>query len=64
MSNDRLGEIVYMVDSVRANCAAKPAKAGLEIKRGQRVMIVDMKEHIAVVEPINDPILLEDFTKQ
>jgi len=64
MTNNQLGEIVYMIDSVRANCAARPVTEGLEIKRGQRVMIVDMKEHIALVEPVTDPIFLQDSVNQ
>jgi membrane protein implicated in regulation of membrane protease activity len=60
MTNNQTGEIVYMIDSTRANCAARPVTEGLEIKRGQRVMIVDMKEHIAIVEPVTDPIFLQD----
>ncbi len=62
MNYNQIGEIVYMIDSVRSNCAAKPVSEGLEIKRGQRVMIVDMKEHIALVEPVTDPILLQDLS--
>ena len=64
MTNSQTGEIVYMIDSVRANCAAKLVTEGLEIKRGQRVMIVDMKEHVALVEPVNDTIFLQDSAKQ
>ncbi len=60
MTDNQIGEIVYMVDSGRINCAAKPAKPGLVFKRGTKVMIVEIKNHIALVEPVTDPVLLED----
>jgi len=61
LTNNLIGEIVFTTISGRINCAAKAAKEGLSFKRGQRVMIIDMKDHIALVEPISDPMLLEDL---
>jgi len=61
LTNKLIGEIVFTTISGRVNCAAKAAKEGLTFTRGQRVMIIDMKDHIALVEPISDPMLLEDL---
>ena len=60
MSGNQIGEIVYMIDSGRINCAAKPAKEGVAFKRGAKVMIVEIKDHIAYIEPVTDPALLQD----
>jgi hypothetical protein len=49
------------MDFTRFSCPAKPAQAGLEIKRGTKVMIVQMKDHLALVEPITDPLLLQSL---
>jgi membrane protein implicated in regulation of membrane protease activity len=60
---DKTGQIVYVADSVRCQCSAKAAdtQAGLAIKNGTKVMIVGMEDRVALVEPIDDPILLEDL---
>ncbi len=46
MKDNQIGEIIYKLDSSRTNCAAKPAKPGLEIKRGTKVMIVGMENQL------------------
>lgn len=63
MASDKTGEIVYVIDSTRCNYPARPAsiEAGAEIKRGAKVMIVEIKNNVALVEPITDPLLLESM---
>lgn len=55
----RTGEVTYVVGSTRLQAAAKPAKPGMEFKRGAKVMISDIRDTIFYVEPWED-ILLED----
>ena len=55
---NKIGQIVYVADASRCQCSAKSATAGLDIERGEKVTIVGMEDHIALVEPIRDPILL------
>ena len=63
MASDKTGEIVYVIDSTRCNLPARPvgADAGAEIKRGAKVMIVEIKNNVALVEPVTDPMLLENM---
>jgi hypothetical protein len=62
---DKTGQIVYLADSVRCQRSAKLANghAGTEIKRGTKVIIVGMEDRVALIEPIDDLLLLKDSEK-
>jgi membrane protein implicated in regulation of membrane protease activity len=51
------GEITYVVGSKRYNSPAKPFKPGVTFTRGSKVMIVDIKDHLVLVEPYADVLL-------
>jgi hypothetical protein len=48
------GEVTYIVQSKRINSPARPFKPGCEFKRGMQVMIVEVKDHMVLVEPYAD----------
>jgi hypothetical protein len=48
------GEVTYIVQSKRINSAAQPFKPGCEFKRGMQVLIVEVKDHMVLVEPYAD----------
>lgn len=48
------GEVTYIVHSKRLNSAARPFKPGSDFKRGMQVMIVEVKDHMVLVEPYAD----------
>ncbi len=47
----RVGEVTYVLNAKRMTSTAKPAKAGIEFKKGSKVLIVGAKEHIVFIEP-------------
>lgn len=50
----RIGEITYVVQSKRYNLPAKAVNSSAELQKGTRVMISDLSENIAYVEPWTD----------
>jgi hypothetical protein len=52
---ERVGEITYIVQSKRYNLPAKAADSSTEFKRGSQVIISDIADNIAYVEPWTDP---------
>jgi hypothetical protein len=46
----RAGEVTYVIGSKRYHSMAKPAKEGIEFKRGSKVLITEIKEHVVFVD--------------
>jgi membrane protein implicated in regulation of membrane protease activity len=51
ISLERPGEVIYVVHSKRYSSAAQLLNKGTELKRGAKVVIVDIKDHLVYVEP-------------
>ncbi len=49
----RAGEVTYVVGSKRYHATAKPHKEGIEFKRGSKVVITGIKDHVVYVEECN-----------
>ncbi len=49
----RAGEVTYVVGSKRYHSTAKPAKEGIEFKRGSKVLITEIKDHVVYVDEYN-----------
>lgn len=54
IKDGRLGEVSYVIGLTRFNAAARPAKAGGEIARGTKVIIVETDGPVVLVEPFSD----------
>jgi membrane protein implicated in regulation of membrane protease activity len=54
ISNGRPGEVTYEIGSKRYQAAAKPIKAGVEFKRGSKVWIVEVRDHLLMVDSCSD----------
>lgn len=57
IGDGRTGEIVYTINSRRINASAIPAKSENSFQRGSKVIIVGTKDHVVIVEPLQDPLL-------
>ncbi|HEY9678278.1 MAG TPA: hypothetical protein V6C76_09730 [Drouetiella sp.] len=51
ISIGRTGEVTYVLNTKLMTASAKPAKEGLEFKKGSKVLIVGSKDHVVFVEP-------------
>jgi hypothetical protein len=49
----RAGEVTYVIGSKRYHSAAKPSKEGIEFKRGSKVLITEIKDHVVYVDEYN-----------
>jgi len=49
----RAGEVTYVVGSKRYHATAKPSKEGIEFKRGSKVVITGIKDHVVFVDECN-----------
>ena len=49
----RAGEVTYVVGSKRYHATAKPHKEGIEFKRGSKVLITGIKDHVVYVDECN-----------
>ena len=47
----RVGEVTYVLNAKRMTATAKPAKPGVDFKKGSKVLIVGSKEHVVFIEP-------------
>lgn len=47
----RVGEVTYVLNAKRMTATAKPAKPGIDFKKGSKVLIVGSKEHVVFIEP-------------
>lgn len=47
----RMGEVTYVLNAKRMTATAKPAKPGVDFKKGSKVLIVGSKEHVVLIEP-------------
>lgn len=47
----RMGEVTYVLNAKRMTASAQPAKAGVDFKKGSKVLIVGSKEHVVLIEP-------------
>lgn len=47
----RFGEVTYVLNAKRMTATAKPAKPGIDFKKGSKVLIVGSKEHVVFIEP-------------
>jgi hypothetical protein len=54
IKDGRLGEVTYVIGLTRFNAAAKPAKEGVEMARGAKVIIVESEGPVVLVEPFLD----------
>lgn len=54
IKDGRLGEVTYVIGLTRFNAAAKPAKEGVEMARGAKVIIVESEGSVVLVEPFLD----------
>lgn len=52
-----IGQITYVVNGMRGTALAKPNKPDLELKRGDRVFIADIRHKVMYVEPWTDSFL-------
>jgi len=48
------GEVIYVVGSKRYNAAARSYRRGASYARGSKVMILEVKQHMVLVEPYTD----------
>jgi len=51
ISNNRTGEITYVIESKRLNSPAKSLTPNLDFAKGSKVMICEVRDNIAFVEP-------------
>jgi membrane protein implicated in regulation of membrane protease activity len=49
----RVGEVTYVMGSKRYHAAARANKEGLEFKRGSKVIITEIKDHVVFVDECN-----------
>jgi hypothetical protein len=49
----RPGEVTYVIGSKRYHSTAKPSKEGIEFKRGSKVLITEIKDHVVYVDEYN-----------
>jgi membrane protein implicated in regulation of membrane protease activity len=56
----RTGEVTYVLNAKRMTASAKPAKPGIDFKKGSKVLIVGSKEHIVLIEPYDPNQELEE----
>lgn len=49
----RAGEVTYVIGSKRYHAAAKSTKEGLEFKRGSKVIITGIQDHVVFVDECN-----------
>jgi membrane protein implicated in regulation of membrane protease activity len=54
ISDGRPGEVTYEIGSKRYQAAAKPIKAGVEFKRGSKVWIVEVRDHLLMVDSCSE----------
>jgi hypothetical protein len=54
VNDGRIGEILYVAESKRYNFPARANVTGQSFPRGTQVMISDIRDHIAFIEPWND----------
>lgn len=57
ISAGSLGEVKYKVHSTHLNAPARSAQPDLDFERGAKVLIKDMRDNIAYVEPLKDLVL-------
>ncbi|HEY9712623.1 MAG TPA: hypothetical protein V6C72_04090 [Chroococcales cyanobacterium] len=60
MHDGRQGEVTYVIHSKRINHSARPTKGDMDIAKGTKVLIVQVKDHMVLVEPY-DPLLENHF---
>ncbi len=56
----RTGEVTYVLNAKRMTASAKPAKPGVDFKKGSKVLIVGSKEHVVFIEPYDPDQELEE----
>jgi len=54
ITEDRMGEVTYVIGTTRFNSSAKAAKAGEAFQRGSKVMIVETDGPVVYVETASD----------
>jgi len=54
ITEDRMGEVTYVIGTTRFNSSAKAAKPGEAFARGTKVMIVETDGPVVFVEPASD----------
>lgn len=57
----RLGEVTYVLNAKRMTATAKPAKPGIDFKKGSKVLIVGSNDHVVLIEPYDVDELEERF---
>jgi len=55
ISGDGKGQISYSREGMRCTAIARAAKAGTELTTGTKVIITDLRDRVAYVEPWTDP---------
>jgi membrane protein implicated in regulation of membrane protease activity len=51
IQNNHPGEVIYVVKSKRYSSAARSMDTKLDLKKGEKVVIMDIKDHMVYVEP-------------
>jgi hypothetical protein len=63
ITEGRVGEMTCIVESKRYTYPARPAKSGVEFKKGSRVMIAEMRDGVSFVEPWTDTFIDPAYEK-